>query len=315
MPMRGGMIFDARPYQPSAQERAHGMQRHPLGDAKSRPPWLPSPDDGVTHTGVLPVPNTHVAPGMPAGGSRRRPAEPGEYAPLPEPRGQAKAPPPPPPPPQSAPVGPSMRVETPSMEDLFSLYKLCGGNTERCIELLARLWDADAERIAPVVRGWLIRLPEVPVPSRISSAPATLPSELSSKLRSFAGVAAGTGPIRQQGAGAPSVGPLLLGGKKPPPVSAPAHPGLQPSRSFDMRALQQAVVRGSAKLGRQTLTLPSVPENRQQILWTQGHAPGEAVEPQGEDALAAFMYQARVNEKLVLAGLGGNRPGMTRHMR
>ena len=35
-----------------------------------------------------------------------------------------------------------------SVDDLFALYRLCGGDAERVVELLARLWGASAEAIA-----------------------------------------------------------------------------------------------------------------------------------------------------------------------
>ena len=89
-----------------------------------------------------------------------------------------------------------------------------------------------------------------------------------------------------------------------------------------MRALRHAVASGSAKLGVQSYTLPAVPEHGQHHLRPalRAHGPGALPDepgrlPPGEDALAAFMYQSRVNESLSTAGVGGGRPGMTRHMR
>ena len=40
------------------------------------------------------------------------------------------------------------QLEPPSVDDLFALYRLCGGEPDRVIELLARLWGAQ-----PEVRG------------------------------------------------------------------------------------------------------------------------------------------------------------------
>ena len=171
MPMAGGMIFDARPYQPDAMDRQRHAAPHPLGHHTSRAPWLPTPPDeaqrGAPQAGPNEVRREAIA--MPSAGLH----PPREFDDSPRgkrhqaPNTTSERPP------QSAPSQGSgsgappvftqadyemqlaraqrqavTQLEPPSVDDLFALYRLCGGEPDRVIELLARLWGAQ-----PEVRG------------------------------------------------------------------------------------------------------------------------------------------------------------------
>ena len=175
MPMAGGMIFDARPYQPDALDRQRHRQPHPLGVHTSRAPWLPTPpmesQRGApdahqagpdVRDAVLAMPSAgfhpprehddsprgkrHQAPtsgqynerppqsAPSAGGSGAQPAAPVAFTQADYEMQLARA--------QRQAVA---QLEPPSVDDLFALYRLCGGDPERVIELLARLWGAQPE--------------------------------------------------------------------------------------------------------------------------------------------------------------------------
>lgn len=219
------------------------------------------------------------------------------------------------------------------MDDLFALYRLCGGDATRVIELLARLWGAQPQLIAPTVRAWLGNLPAAaPPPSRSRTAPPALPSWfLTAGLRAAAGVGGMAAEVSPASGGAADVAMRALQrginlSTKPPPLSAPAAPGeTRATRSFDMLALQQAVEQGSSKLPTRsrTLTLQPMPEEGPvSFSAPQWMAPAAELPPAGrvpnaltDDALGAFMYSER---------MGGGRLGITdrssrsfggRHMR
>ena len=205
----------------------------------------------------------------------------------------------------------SRMLEQPSVEDLFALYRLCGGDAERVIELLARLWNTDAAAIAPTVRAWLGDMPSAcQPPSRTRTAPPVLPSWFMTPR--WSGGAPAASGLARNGVGGGGLG----GGGRAVPVSAPAvDRPLQ--RSFDMAALQQAVRKGEHKLPpaqrTRTLTLQPMPEDgpmdfsaaqwmtapaaAQQSQARQPHfglAPSGAPAPGGDDALGAFMYASRM---------------------
>ena len=317
------MIFDAKPVKFDAMDRQLNMQKHPLGEPQSRAPWLPTPEK-ESRRDLVPAPTVAEAAAIPAAGARSeiitdRERQPNACSPLPQR----------PPQPQHAPLpsrqlpveaghaaapadGSAQLLEPPAMEDLFALYKLCGGNVERCINLLARLWEVSVARIAPVVRSWLSLMPEVPPPSRMRSAPVTLPSELSSRLHDL-GAAAG---VPGGGGATIAFGPAW---RRPPPVSAPATHTGRTAASFDVRALQRAVERGASLLPSQTYKLPTLPEGGPHLApppaFVAGRLPPPKVDEADEESLAAFAYQSRMGGTLTAAALGGNRPGLTRHMR
>ena len=219
--------------------------------------------------------------------------------------------------------------EQPSVEDLFALYRLCGGDAERVIELLARLWGTTPDAIKPTVYAWLGNMPTTYVgpPSRSRTAPPTLPSWFMRVGQEMAGGGRG-GPQSGGGGGA-----LLGKHVKPPPLSAPAAPGAtHMPRTFDMLALQQAVERGSTKLPQgsrtRTLTLQPMPEEQPanfgaaewmaappQVLNPPLQAPAGRAPPElNDDALGAFMYQSRVG-KASLSSQAAVRAYGGRHMR
>ena len=74
-----------------------------------------------------------------------------------------------PPPPSSAP--PIAVAAPPSAQDLYELYRLCGGNQQEVMQLLARAWATSVEAIEPTVSAWLEQLPTPVPPSRSTSAP------------------------------------------------------------------------------------------------------------------------------------------------
>ena len=86
--------------------------------------------------------------------------------------------PPPPPPPQI------LTAVPPSIEDLFSLWRLCGGSEAHVVETLARLWGTAPGDIAETVRTWLAPMPPIKLPSRSHSAPPVLPLEVRERLKS-----------------------------------------------------------------------------------------------------------------------------------
>lgn len=190
----------------------------------------------------------------------------------------------------------------PSVDDLFALYRLCGGDAERVIELLSRLWGAQPNVIAPTVHAWLGQLPaSYKPPSRSRSAPPALPSWFLHAGRAAARAHPGSSLARS------STTLALPAAIKPPPLSAPAVAGKgaggQIGRSFDMMALQQAVERGSSKLPAsqrvQSFALPPMPEGApiefmSAAAWNVGppnHGPGHsnarAAQPHGGFPLRA----------------------------
>ena len=74
----------------------------------------------------------------------------------------------------------------PSAEDLFALFRLCGGSEPDVVEFLAKLWGTTPLVICDVVRSWLKDMPAVPLPSRSRSAPPVLPKAISQRLASAA---------------------------------------------------------------------------------------------------------------------------------
>ena len=86
--------------------------------------------------------------------------------------------PPPPPPPQI------LTAVPPSIEDLFSLWRVCGGSEAHVVETLARLWGTAPGDIAETVRTWLAPMPPIKLPSRSHSAPPVLPLEVRERLKS-----------------------------------------------------------------------------------------------------------------------------------
>ena len=169
MPMAGGMVFDARPYVPDGMDRQRERKAHPLGDVSKavRPPWLDTPPGSSPAGPSIEESAAVLAAGRPLVLSNSPPR-------------RAPDPPRPPPPPQSAPsAGRSgLPITPPSVEDLFALYRLCGGSESRVVELLAKLWDTQPAAIASVVKGWMSGLPDAPPPSRRRTAPPELPSWL-----------------------------------------------------------------------------------------------------------------------------------------
>lgn len=167
--MAGGMVFDARPYVPDGMDRQRERKAHPLGDVSKavRPPWLDTPPGSSPAGPSIEESAAVLAAGRPLVLSNSPPR-------------RAPDPPRPPPPPQSAPsAGRSgLPITPPSVEDLFALYRLCGGSESRVVELLAKLWDTQPAAIASVVKGWMSGLPDAPPPSRRRTAPPELPSWL-----------------------------------------------------------------------------------------------------------------------------------------
>ena len=277
----GGMIFDARPYKPDKADRAP----HPLGQPVSRPPWMPTPPGEVGRDGkVKPLGNSaemtstalvpqagyrqmhKSADDVPRGVKQNQQ----QHEQRSDPFGDRPPPQRPPPmrPPNSAPqggrapaadfaAGPSAAaanvtqqviadLEPPSVDDLFALYRLCGGDESKVIELLSRMWGTQPEAIAPTVRVWLGGLPaQYKPPSRSRTAPPALPSW-------FLNVP-GLPQLGHANPGLGRSGPIVLpNGVKPPPVSAPAAQGnkgnKEMGRTFDMLMLQKAVENGNARL-------------------------------------------------------------------
>ena len=268
-----GMVFDARPFKPDANDRQRGIASHPLGDnVATRPPWLPTPPGEVGRDGKVsrPLPSgpdVSQTEAMPFAG-RHLPKSNDDL-----PHGKkslservADRPP------QSAPHQPSsgsstgafqqqqqqfLQLEAPSVDDLFALYRLCGGDAGRVVELLARMWGTQPEAIAPTVNIWLGSLPvQYKPPSRSHTAPPALPSWFMQ-----------AGKQAQQRAAFATGGAIALGkaAAKPPPVSAPAVAGKRGvGTSFDMIAMRKAVEKGQSKLGgarADVLALPSMPEH------------------------------------------------------
>ena len=377
----GGMVFDARPYQPDAMDRQRHRQAHPLGEeAGVRPPWLPTPpeqaarDRAAKEQASLALETRKLAavpvagvgrggkgeqsppgkrPNIPLPSQRQAPprSAPGVSAPPPPP--QVSAYPPPPPPVSNAAAAAAQ--EQPSTEDLFALYRLCGGDSERVVELLARLWGSDPNTIAPTVYAWLGGLPPSyrPPPSRSRTAPPALPSWFTMpRFSAINGVNHMNVRPDVPHAAKPLAGAPLLGRSlpsapiKPVPLSAPAVPSAGRKESYDMMMLQQAVANGSSKLGMKqsrTLTLQPMPEDAVMTFsapqWNvpaaaaaPGAAPGRGMAPaaargtppgrvpdgMGEDALGAFMYESRMGKGIAVAQRSGGVRGGSyggRHMR
>lgn len=102
-------------------------------------------------------------------------------------RRTAAPPPPLPEPPQPEPFPQLVHTAVPpSVEDLFSLWRLCGGSEIHVVETLARLWGCSPLSIADTVRSWLVGMPAIQPPSRSHSAPAVLPLEVRERLKSAA---------------------------------------------------------------------------------------------------------------------------------
>ena len=321
MPLSGGMVFDARPFKPDRNDR----KPHPLGPpVNARPPWLPTPPSASSRP--PPGPSHAESAAMMAAGrplprneTPRRPKPPPPA--VPAPRQPAVNPPAvaAQPTPMTGPSASSfLPPEPPSIDDLFALYRLCGGNESRCIDLLARLWDAPRDAIAPTVRQWLSGLPSVAPPSRSRSAPPMLPAWLAG---ADAVLASGKlGPIPTAAA------PIAVAPCRPPPISAPARPNVLDRKgpntaSKDVLALHRAVQQHAAKLGnthaRQVLALQPVSEDAPVTnFWTPAaygeHGSGAEGPPMDADALEAFMYKARMSGKLGAVDRGR---GMTSHMR
>jgi len=162
------------------------------------------------------------------------------------------------------------------MEDLFALYRLCGGDAERVVELLARLWGADPNAVAPTVHAWLGGLPTSyrPPPSRMRTAPPALPSWFTMpRFSKTNGVSHDHVRPNAPNAMKPLAGAPLLGRPpnsapvRPVPLSAPVNPQQGRQQTFDMMMLQQAVENGSTKLGarnpnNRVLQLGSMPEDQ-----------------------------------------------------
>ena len=231
-------------------------------------------------------------------------------------------------------------LEPPSVDDLFALYRLCGGDESKVIELLSRMWGTQPEAIAPTVRVWLGGLPaQYKPPSRSRTAPPALPSW-------FLNVP-GLPQLGHANPGLGRSGPIVLpNGVKPPPVSAPAAQGnkgnKEMGRTFDMLMLQKAVENGNARLPNRK----DKPQNRLALQPMPEEGPVSFSAPQwqgkpslsaslggggaagmlnrgpagkvpaalGDDALGAFMYASRMGKGIgvteaVSRGYGG------RHMR
>jgi len=93
------------------------------------------------------------------------------------------------PPERAAPARLHQQVDAapPSAQDLYALYRLCGGSAIEVVEFLARLWGENPAAIADVVFSWLVELPSVPPPpSRSRSAPPVLPPAIRQRLASAA---------------------------------------------------------------------------------------------------------------------------------
>lgn len=387
----GGMIFDARPYQPDALDRQRARAKHPLGENTGvRAPWLPTPPEqaernqlaqeqaahsaAVATTSNMPVAGRLKGMGQrPTGaGGHAREKPPPQIAP-PPPRSAPQQPPPmqqrqPPQPPQPMPPQPMLppgaaaeaaAQEQPSMEDLFALYRLCGGDAERVVELLARLWNADPAAVAPTVHAWLGGLPHTyrPPPSRMRTAPPALPSWFTMpRFSRTNGVSHDHVRPSAPNAMKPLAGAPLLGRPpnsapvKPIPLSAPVNPQQGRQQTFDMMMLQQAVEKGSTKLGgrnpnNRVLQLGSMPEDEPVSFsapqWqgkpshgaslggSVGNVPnmshllnkgaaGRVPPALGDDALGAFMYASRVGKGIGVAERSGGVRGGSyggRHMR
>ena len=83
-------------------------------------------------------------------------------------------------------LGPSPSMASaapPSAQDLFELYKLCGGNRLEVMQLLARAWGTSPQEIEPTVSAWLDQLPVPLPPSRSTSAPPQLSGALATGPR------------------------------------------------------------------------------------------------------------------------------------
>lgn len=247
-----------------------------------------------------------------------------------------------------------MDLEPPSVDDLFALYRLCGGDSERVVELLSRLWSTQPEAIRPTVLAWIGGLPATyKPPSRSRTAPPVLPQWfMSAGQRAAAAARSGRGRMGAAGRGATLA---LPAGVKPPPLSAPAASGAAASelpRSFDMIALKNAVDKGASKLPQRVdrLALASLPEAATVSIpaaeWmaprgaarqpppqpgngfpARGQVPAAAApggvpvggtfltgQGGGEDALGAFMYAARMGNQLSLTERASRGMG-GRHMR
>ena len=92
---------------------------------------------------------------------------------------------------------PAMQVSdghfvSPSAEDLYGLYKLCG-DREAVVEHLARSFGVSVPTIRPTVLSWLDSLPRVPPPSRQRSAPPAV--EQRNTADCSAAGATGTSPM------------------------------------------------------------------------------------------------------------------------
>ena len=119
--------------------------------------------------------------------------------------------------PPSSPRAPSFCYAgvPPSVEDVFALYKLCGGSEPEVVETLARLWGAHPLSICDVVRTWLADLPPLQLPSRIASAPAVLPPAMCERLKSATPFPAALQPWERKA----NARRVSFGGVEPDPVA------------------------------------------------------------------------------------------------
>ena len=157
---RGSMNHVCRPFVPDSHERAHLRAQHPLGErANVHAPW----DDGPTQHEMA-TQQYHRRRGIRMAGEQQ------PRAPTPSPAssaqlaGRAVQPlpprqPTPHPAPSSLPPAaqhhPHPPRGPPSHQDVYALWRLAGGEESQVADMLARLYQAPVEQVAPGVRDWV----------------------------------------------------------------------------------------------------------------------------------------------------------------
>ncbi len=326
------MVFDApKPYKPSAMDR----RAHPLGErVQIRPPWMSTPPPSG---GEPAEPVGAATAAIPFAGQRPEKTDGGKFpaAKISDAATEARTavaaaplqrPPPQQPPPQQP---QKVAMATPPAEDLFALYRLCGGDEVKVIDLLAQLWGTAAVSIAPMVRQWLQNMPKLVPPSRSRTAPPML--EFAPFWADAAAARAGGG--RRISPVPPKLAAMVpLGLHKAPPMSAPGGDGkgvagrdrtargggdVGAGIARQLNALN-ARVNSRVVLNNEGGALQPMPEDAPVDFWTPTAAegwgsqvptqppPAPPPEPNAE-ALQAFM--ARNSQKLSFTGRVG------KHMR